>query len=291
MTGTDGTSVVRHESDVGCWTIARLAPSRTPAGLAGELIGWAEQGATFAARRELPSPALQLILGLSGPTEIWAAGAKRTSATRCQAFLAPITARAVMTAPAGPHSEGVQVALSPAAARAVGGVDLSELRGRPVELSELLGPSAGLLLERIATTPDWAARLAVVDEFLAGRIARARPSRAAAAYAWRRLVGSRGRLRVSALASEMGLSRQRLSTIVREEAGIGPKALAMVARGRYAGRLLAADPPVPLVEIAARCGYSDQQHLTRDLARLAGCPPGRLRADLLPDGGGIAVWG
>ncbi|MBO0703435.1 MAG: hypothetical protein J2P38_10915, partial [Candidatus Dormibacteraeota bacterium] len=72
MTGTDGTSVVRHESDVGCWTIARLAPSRTPAGLAGELIGWAEQGATFAARRELPSPAVQLILGLSGPTEIWA---------------------------------------------------------------------------------------------------------------------------------------------------------------------------------------------------------------------------
>ncbi|MEV5769093.1 helix-turn-helix domain-containing protein, partial [Micromonospora sp. NPDC052213] len=53
--------------------------------------------------------------------------------------------------------------------------------------------------------------------------------------------------------------------------GYGPKTLARILR---MGRALAlARAGTPLAEVAARCGYADQAHLTRDVRDLAGVPP------------------
>jgi AraC-like DNA-binding protein len=182
----------------------------------------------------------------------------------------------------------VQVGLNPVLARAALGVDFCDLRGQSIELSDLLGPRADLLLDQVAAAPSWDGRFSLVEQFLAGCADRAAPSRAAS-YGWGRLVGSRGRLRVADLAAEMGMSRQRLALLFREHVGVSPKTLAAIARMRHAIALLSRDPRRPVADIAIACGYSDQQHLSRDLTRLAGRPPASLRADLLPGDGGIAV--
>nr|WP_230416296.1 helix-turn-helix domain-containing protein [Micromonospora tarapacensis] len=53
--------------------------------------------------------------------------------------------------------------------------------------------------------------------------------------------------------------------------GYGPKTLARILRMRRA--LALARTGVPLAEVAARTGYADQAHLTRDTRALTGLPP------------------
>ncbi|MEU4665925.1 helix-turn-helix domain-containing protein, partial [Micromonospora chalcea] len=58
--------------------------------------------------------------------------------------------------------------------------------------------------------------------------------------------------------------------------GYGPKTLARILRMRRALDLARAG--APLAEVAARSGYADQAHLTREVRELAGLPPSRLLA-------------
>jgi AraC-like DNA-binding protein len=47
-------------------------------------------------------------------------------------------------------------------------------------------------------------------------------------------------------------------------------------------RQLLATPGVTVGQVAARCGYADQSHLTRDVAAFAGCTPSELLLDHVP---------
>jgi len=91
--------------------------------------------------------------------------------------------------------------------------------------------------------------------------------RAAVARALARL--TRG-VAVQEVASDVGYSRRRLSTLVREECGLTPKEYQRVARFEASRELVERRP---LAEVAARCGYADQAHLTREWTALAGCAP------------------
>jgi AraC-like DNA-binding protein len=93
---------------------------------------------------------------------------------------------------------------------------------------------------------------------------------------------------VAAVASEVGFSRRRLSTLVREECGLTPKAFHRVARFRRSRAVLGRRP---LAEVAATCGYADQAHLAREWSELAGCSPTTWLREEFPflqdlDGGG-----
>ncbi|MEU4775790.1 helix-turn-helix domain-containing protein, partial [Micromonospora sp. NPDC023644] len=76
---------------------------------------------------------------------------------------------------------------------------------------------------------------------------------------------------VAATAAAAGLDPRALHRWCRHLFGYGPKTLARILR---MGRALAlARAGTPLAEVAARCGYADQAHLTRDVRDLAGVPP------------------
>lgn len=47
--------------------------------------------------------------------------------------------------------------------------------------------------------------------------------------------------------------------------------------------------PLPIVEIALACGFSDQSHLTRVFAKMIGVPPGVWRREYRGEGGSAAV--
>jgi AraC-like DNA-binding protein len=203
------------------------------------------------------------------------------------AFLAAPAAGPAVTEHDG-VMRGVQVDLSPPAARMLAGVPLHELGGASVPLEDLLGPPARELVERLHETPGWPARLALVEAAVGRRLAGAPAPPPDVAWAWRRLEASHGLLRVEALAAELGCSRRHLAARFREHVGLGPKAAARVLR---VARLveLAGQRPERWADLAAACGYADQPHLNREVRALAGSTPGELLARMLPAGRGVSA--
>jgi AraC-like DNA-binding protein len=178
---------------------------------------------------------------------------------------------------------GVQVDLSPLAACRVLGLPMHELAGRVVALEEVLGRRVPELEERLAGARDWDQRRAVVESFVTRRLADARPLPADVEYAWRRLGETGGSIRIAELCVELRCSRKHLDARFREAVGVPPKTAAAVVRFNRALALLeAGEKPA---EVAHRCGYADQSHLTREFRRFTGTTP----VAFLQDAAGVAA--
>lgn len=79
--------------------------------------------------------------------------------------------------------------------------------------------------------------------------------------------------RAEDVAARIGLSERQLRRRSHAAAGYGPKTLQRVLRFQRFVRLLDAGGPVDLAGAAARFGYADQAHLTRDCGALSGLSP------------------
>nr|WP_325247959.1 AraC family transcriptional regulator [Amylibacter sp.] len=79
-------------------------------------------------------------------------------------------------------------------------------------------------------------------------------------------------LQTDTLAAVAGLSRTRFNAWFRARTGQSPHQWVLHARVTRAKELLLQDQP--LVEVAARTGFSDQAHLNRVFKRITGTPPG-----------------
>jgi AraC-like DNA-binding protein len=169
--------------------------------------------------------------------------------------------------------ECVDVKLTPLGAYTLLGVPMSELANEVADLADVLGPEAARLTERLANTPGWAARFAVLDEFLLAR-AEAGPEPAPEVrWAWRRLAETGGAVPVGALAQEVGWSRRHLVTRFRQQVGLPPKTIARVIRFEDLLRRVGNAGGAAWSRIAAECGYYDQAHMNRDFREFAGTTP------------------
>jgi AraC-like DNA-binding protein len=86
--------------------------------------------------------------------------------------------------------------------------------------------------------------------------------------------------RVEDLADELGWSARSLTRQCTAVYGYGPSVLRRVLRFRAASALLHAGTAP--AEVAARTGYADQPHLTREFRALAGVTPATLNPDPRP---------
>ncbi|WP_405594055.1 helix-turn-helix domain-containing protein [Streptomyces sp. NBC_01092] len=141
-------------------------------------------------------------------------------------------------------------------------------------LDDLWGPQARRLGEQLTDAGTWSERLALTDEFLAGRAAAAPAMSPEVAVAWDTIVARRGRVRVTDLARSCGWSRKRLWSRFGAQIGLTPKRATMLVRFDHAARALCAGQSVG--DVALACGYADQSHLHRDALALAGFTPGAL---------------
>ncbi|WP_370949530.1 helix-turn-helix transcriptional regulator [Amycolatopsis sp. cg5] len=180
--------------------------------------------------------------------------------------------RPLLVEQAGP-SRGISVAMTPLGAYALFGLPLRELANATIGLPDLLGAEAGLLLEKLAETRGWPARFRVLDDYLTTRLALGPELARPVQGAWQQLMTSAGSLRISALADQIGWTRQHLNLRFQRQIGLTPKTVARIARLHRAATLLAGPDAPSLSEIAHRCGYADQPHLNRDFRALTGCTP------------------
>lgn len=221
------------------------------------------------ALRMVPHPAVTVLVEFGSGTPVMedAAGLRH----RGSAVTGPGAGSGGAIVVRGEHVECVQVRLSPLIARAVLGADPAELDGAVVALDELWGGEAGHIQERLAGTPSWQDRFALLDALIARRFPVGPPVDPEVAWAWRRIVGDHGLVRVDALADEVGWSRKRLWSRFSAQLGLGPKRAVKLVRFDHAAHRLVAGETA--ARVAAESGYADQSHLHRDVMAFTGATP------------------
>lgn len=165
--------------------------------------------------------------------------------------------------------ECLQVRLSPVLAAQI--LDTSALVGTVTGLEEILGPAARRLGADLRNTSSWEERFALTSRFLAGRLDVPRAVDREVAYVWQQIHLRHGRSDIHTLAEETGWSRQRLWARFRAQVGLSPKQAARLVRFDRAARFLAVGTPP--AEAAARAGYADQPHLSREVRSIVDATP------------------
>jgi AraC-like DNA-binding protein len=156
------------------------------------------------------------------------------------------------------------------------------LRDARVDLDQLWR-DAPALADRLAAAPSARAARAILADAVAARLpANEAPDPVVefAARAWR---ADPAAVRTSSLAAHAGLSERQLYRRFVDAVGYGPKYLHRVLRFQ-AFLALSQVPRLSLADVAYRCGFADQAHLTRETAALSGRTPVQLRAPRSRDG-------
>jgi AraC-like DNA-binding protein len=262
-------SHLAHAGEAGNWEIWRSLPH--PA-LASHVIGYSgyrEWGGKPVWRRELPVSFIPLIINFDAPFVLRDG---RLAEARHESFAAGIYAEPVMVGSAG-SAHCLQVNFSPLGALRFFGVAQSEIAGRTLSLSDLMGREADLLVHELHDAADWAERFLLLDSFIARRFERARAPHDAVCAVWRELKRSKGTQSITALAQGAGISRRHLAKLFRAEIGTTPKTMARILRFEHAYRMAATVPRQDWADIACEAGYADQAHLTREFQELSGLSP------------------
>ncbi|MEO5664991.1 MAG: helix-turn-helix transcriptional regulator [Nocardioides sp.] len=219
----------------------------------------------------MPSTTLTFVLPLDEPLDVsWAGDPSSRGAS--WASVSGVHARPALIHHTG-SLRGIQLALTTAGARVLFGVPASQLAGGLLDLADV-DPAMADLPSRLADARS-DDPVDVVWRTLTRALSRhdALGPRAEVGRALSLL--TRGST-VSAVADEVGYSRRRLSTLVRDEVGVTPQELRRLGRFERSHAILrrrAGGGRLSISEVAASCGYADHAHLTREWGRLAGCSP------------------
>lgn len=243
---------------------------------------------TSPARREhvLPTGAMHLVFRLSGPPlRIFRDHADGVGVTLGHAIVGGARS-AFYARDVSVPTRSVGAQLLPGAAAALFGVPADALAGHHTPLDALWGDEAALAVERLHAAFTPSRQLAVLEALLLAKLAAAPALHPAVAHALRQLQGDADIRRV---VEASGYSHRRLISLVREATGLAPKTYARVMRfQRMLGRI-ERHPELPWVDLALDAGYSDQAHLSREFAAIAGVTPQAWRRAAPPSANHVPV--
>lgn len=181
------------------------------------------------------------------------------------------SARTIRTAP---DSGLVLAHLHPASAAALG-VNARDLVGTTWDLTRLWPQQDLQALEAgLAHACDDDSRMALLEAWLAARLARGPAVDAVAVAAVNRIRAVPAEIRMAPLAQGLGVSSDTLERRFGAAVGVSPKRFARAVRLRSAVLSYAAD--MTLTDVAMGAGYYDQSHFVREMQRATGVAPTRL---------------
>jgi AraC-like DNA-binding protein len=162
---------------------------------------------------------------------------------------------------------------APGAAGPALGLPMSELLNLRVDAADL-GTGPGAELARALPGSLAPARALAVLARMAGALTAEGPADALAAHA-ARLLRQPG-ARAEGIAERLDVSERQLRRRCQAAVGYGPATLRRVLRfRRFVSWADAGAPGDGLASAAARLGYADQAHLTREFTAMIGIPPAR----------------
>ena len=240
-----------------------------------EYHGYRQRGVTPAQHLGMPSPYLTVIFTLDEPLEVVRHADPLHGPGVYSAMIGGLHSSPALVRHDGAQS-GIQLQMSPLAARPLTGLPAGELASLDAQAEEILGPLATQVYERVRAAEDWPARFAVLDRLLGEAVDVDRAVPAEVARAWGLLLRSGGTRPIRDVARDVGWSERHLSAQFTREIGLRPKMAARVIRFHRARHVLqhnvgAGRPNV--AGVAAECGYFDQAHLVRDWQQFTGLAP------------------
>ncbi|MFF4054696.1 helix-turn-helix domain-containing protein [Streptomyces sp. NPDC001668] len=260
----------------GLWRVTRpWHPALRP--YVRSYVGYWEAVATPYEARLVPTGRATLLISLAEPfSQVRRLGVRGGDSGSIGSLVVGLEDRpAICTHPGG--QEAIRVEFTPLGAYRLFGMPMSELTNLAVGVRDVLGPEAGELVERMAATPDWAARFDLLDAALLARLEFGPRPTPEVGHAWHLLSGSAGTIPIARIAAEVGWSQGYLSRRFTQQIGLTPKASARVLRFRHAVALLGRGA-ASLADISTACGFYDQAHLNREFRAIAGTTPGQMTA-------------
>jgi AraC-like DNA-binding protein len=234
------------------------------------LRGQAPGGGPF--QRAMPDGRGELIFNLADPFECLDGGLR----TQPLSLLIGPSRRAMAIRPTG-EVDLIGVRFRPEALAGWLRVAGEEVADGAFPLAELPAPLERTLPEQLAESGGRRERLALLAAHLARTAEQAAPDPRLGAAVELLLGRTEGAERV---AQTVGVSRRQLGRLCRERIGMGPKSLGRLGRFQRALRALDRDPRVSLAAVAARAGYFDQPHMSRDFRLFAGTTPAGYRREM-----------
>jgi len=223
----------------------------------------------------MPSPYMTVIFTLAEPLEIARHADPRQSPGVYSSMVGGLHSSPALVVHHGAQS-GIQLQLSPLAARPLAGLPAGELASMDIAAEEILGPLATQVSERIQAAGTWSARFAVLDQLLGDALHVEQTVPDEVARAWTLLLRSGGTVPISEVARDVGWSQRHLSNQFTREIGLRPKMAARVIRFHRARHVLQRNVGggrPNIAGVAAQCGYFDQGHLIRDWQQFTGLSP------------------
>lgn len=237
-------------------------------GLVAGIVGYDEVAPPGGRVRVQPAGSY-LVMEVSFTTPLHVQAHPAEADTAHGAFLAGLMRAPVRTVFYGRHAS-VQVYLTPPGAYRLLGVPGRETTGHVLPLVDLVPRWGRDLPDRLAEAPGWPQRFTTVIDELA-LLARAQaPPDTLTEWVWSQLQRTGGQARIADLAQHSGRSVRQVRARFDAVAGLSPKVAAQIIRFE---RLHAELERWSLADLAARHGFSDQSHLTREVRRFAGEAP------------------
>ncbi len=274
--------VFRRRADGHSWEMAYRSPPESVTRYVRQYCGYRERTPAPLRRLEFPVPQAVAIFEFGPPIRLVDPADESRAERFAGGFVAGLGDTFAITEHDG-FQQGMEVKLTPIGARLLFDVPMSELANRAVDMDDLLDPPERGISHRLGELTDWDARFDLLDDFIAGRIARARTPTDLAAWAMARIEETGGRLDIRALAREAGYSQKHLISLFHDQVGLPPKLVARLVRFERVMDHVKTRGPGRWADVAARYGYYDQAHLIRDVRQFTGTTPtgaGHLVAEL-----------
>jgi AraC-like DNA-binding protein len=151
------------------------------------------------------------------------------------------------------------------------GMPADELADAHVDLATLWGRRAGRLRERLCAATAHAERFRLLERALLRRAQL--PSRSRSAVRAAAALLARPGAKVSATATQLGMSHRRLIEIFSAEVGMTPKLFNRVRRFQRVLAAATCGAPPDWAQLAIRFNYFDQSHLILDFSAFSGFTP------------------
>ncbi|MBX3577020.1 MAG: helix-turn-helix transcriptional regulator [Rhizobiaceae bacterium] len=233
------------------------------------MSGYRETNGVRLLQREPASLVVPLVIGFGGAFSLGVGGGPADDHV---SFVGGLVAGPVAIGSGG-DACCLQVNFTPLGARRFLRVAMRDIEASIVAPELLLGRPFLALRGRLAECAGWDERFALVEAFVQARLSDAPAADPAVGFAYRRIVESGGRVRVSRLAAETGWSRKHLAARFADQVGLTPKAVARIVRFERAAGLARTGAAGGWADIAAECGFTDQPHLVDEFRALAGLTP------------------
>jgi len=161
----------------------------------------------------------------------------------------------------------------PGGFRAFVDIAVSAYSNRTPALTDVFGPAARALEERVLMHTDHHAAIEVIEAFLRARHPVSSPEAELAANIAGRIAADRSINKVEQVAQEYEVGLRRLQRLFDEYVGVSPKWVIQRYRLHEAAERIATMPAPNWAEFALDLGYADQAHFIRDFKKLVGVTP------------------